>query len=179
MWIFYELRYTIIDIMWTFYLKGVPTKFQRYLKHISWVISGTSSSKLSCDPRHPSRNISCNHHHHLLQPLWWRIFSTSNNQKTKVDSDINNDYKAFSFDRLHIWHRKWDTVGFVTAYQRKYWNTRTVGRGHNDDGCSYNHRAVPPSVKISVALAEQKCVGVRIFAVRYKCVGVRTKCVEC
>ena len=28
-------------------------------------------------------------------------------------------------------------------------------------------------------LAEQKCVGVRIFAVRYKCVGVRTKCVEC
>ena len=28
-------------------------------------------------------------------------------------------------------------------------------------------------------LAEQKCVGVHIFAVRYKCVGVRTKCVEC
>ena len=40
--------------------------FQKYLKHISWVISGTSSSKLSCNPRHPSRNISCNHRHHLL-----------------------------------------------------------------------------------------------------------------
>ena len=55
--------------------------FKKYLKHISWVFSGTSFSKLSCNPRHPSRNISCNHRHHLLQPSWRRIFPTSNNQK--------------------------------------------------------------------------------------------------
>ena len=128
-----------------FYLKSVPAKFKKCFKLISWVSSGTSSSKLSCNPRHPSRNISCNHRHHLLQPSWRRIFSTSNNQKTRVDSDINIDYKASSFDKLYIWHRKWDTVGFVRAHQRKYWNALTVGRGHADDGCSCNHRAVPPS----------------------------------
>ena len=98
MWIFYELRYAvIIEVAWTFYLKSVPAKFQKYLKHISWVISGTSSSKLSCNPRHPSRNISCNHRHRLLQPSWRRISSTSNNQKTMVDGEINNDYMASSF----------------------------------------------------------------------------------
>ena len=144
--IFYELRYTVsIEIVWTFYLESVPAKFQKYFKLISWVISGTSSSKLSCNPRHPSRNISCNHRHNLLQPSWRRIFSTSNNQKTRVDSDINIDYKASSFDKLYIWRRKWDTAGFVRAHQRKYWNTLTVGRGHANDGCSCNHRAVPPS----------------------------------
>ena len=104
--IFYELRYTaIIEIVWTFYLKSVPAKFQKYFKLISWAFSGTSSSKPSCNPRHPSRNISCNHRHHLLQPSWRRIFSTSNNQKTRVDSDINIDYKASSFDKLYIWRR--------------------------------------------------------------------------
>ena len=144
--IFYELRYTvIIEIVWTFCLKSVPAKFQKCSKLISWVISWTSSSKLSCNPRHPSRNISCNHRHHLLQPSWRRIFSTSNNQKTRVDSDINIDYKASSFDKLYIWCRKWDTAGFVMAHQRKYWNALTVGRGHADDGGSCNHRAVPPS----------------------------------
>ena len=147
------------DILWaairrdyrdciTFYPKSVPAKFQKYFKHISWVISGTNSSKLTCNPRHPSRNISCNHRHHLLQPSWRRIFSTSNNQKTMVDSDINIDYKASSFDKLDIQRRKWDTAGFVRAHQRKYWNALTVGRGHADDGCSCNHRAVPPSVKV-------------------------------
>ena len=145
--IFYELLCTvIIEIVWTFYLKSVPAKFQKYSKHISCVISGTSSSKQSCNPRHPSRNISCNHRHHLLQPSWRQIFSTSNKQKTRVDSDINSDYKASSFDKLYIRHRKWDTAGFVRAHQRKYWNALTVGRGHADDGCSCNHRAVPPSV---------------------------------
>ena len=134
----------IIEIVWTFYLKSVPAKFQKYLKHISWVISGASSSKLPCNPRHPSRNISCNHRHHLLQPSWRRIFSTSNNQKTRVDSDINSDYKASSFDKLFIRRRKWDTAGFVRAHQRKYWNALTVGRGHADDCCSCNHLAVPP-----------------------------------
>ena len=120
--IIHELRYTmIIEIVWTCYLKSVPAKFQKYLKHISWVISGTSSSKLPWNPRHPSRNISCNHRHHLLQPSWRRIFSTSNNQKTRVDSDINSDYKASSFDKLYIRRRKWDTAGFVRAHQRKYW----------------------------------------------------------
>ena len=147
MWIFYELRYAvIIEIAWTFYLKSVPAKFLKYLKHISWVISGTSSSKLSCNPRHPSRNISCNHRHHLLQPSWRRISSTSNNQKTMVDGEINSDYRASSFDKLYIRRKKWDTTGFVRAHQRKYWNALTVGRGHADDGCSCNHRAVPPSV---------------------------------
>ena len=144
--IFYELLCTvIIDIVWTFYLKSVPAKFRKYLKHISWVISGTSSSKQSCNPRHTSRNISCNHRHHLLQPSWRRIFSTSNKQKTRVGSDINSNYKASSFDKLYIRHRKWDTTGFVWVHQRKYWNALTVGRGHADDGCSCNHRTVPPS----------------------------------
>ena len=96
--IFYELLCTvIIEIVWTSYLKSVPATFQKYSKHISWVISGTSSSKQSCNPRHPSRNISCNHRHHLLQPSWRRIFSTSKRQKSRVDSDINSDYKASSF----------------------------------------------------------------------------------
>ena len=143
--IFYELLCTvIIEIVWTFYLKSVPAKFQKYSKHILWVISGTSSSKQSCNPRHPSRNIGCNHRHHLLQPSWRRIFSTSNKQKTRVYSDINSDYKASSFDKPYIRHRKWDTAGFVRAHQGKYWNALTVGRGHADDGCSCNHRAVPP-----------------------------------
>ena len=129
MQIFYELRYTvIIEIVWTFYLKSVSAKFKKYLKHISWVSSGTSSSKLSCNPRHPNRNISCNHRHLLLQPSSRRIFSTSNNQKTRIDSDINSDYKASSFDKLYIRRKKWDTMGFVTAHQRKYWNALTVGR---------------------------------------------------
>ena len=144
--VFFELRYTvIIKLVRTFYLKNVPAKFQKYLKHISWVISGTSSSKLSCNPRHRSRNISCNHRHHLLQPSWRRIFSSSNNQKTGVDSDINSDCRASSFDGLYIWCRKWDTASFVRAHQRKYWNALTVGRGLDDDGYSCNHRAVPPS----------------------------------
>ena len=122
MQIFYELRYTvIIEIVWTLYLKSVPAKFKKYLKHIFLVISGTSSSKLSCNSRHPSRNISCNHRHHLLQPSWQRISSTSNNQKTRVESDINNDYNASSFDKLYIRRRKWDTAGFVMAHQWKYW----------------------------------------------------------
>ena len=128
-----------------FIIKGVPAKFQKYLKHISWVISGTSSSKVSCNPRHLSWNISCNHRHHLLQPSWRRIFSTWNNQKPKVDSDINSDYRASSFDGLYIWCRKWDTVGFVRAHQWKYWYALTVGRGHDVDGCSCNHRAFSPS----------------------------------
>ena len=142
---FFELRYTvIIKLVRTFYLKNVPANFQKYSKHISWVISGTSSSKLSCNPRHRSRNISCNHRHHLLQPSWRRIFSSSNNQKTRVDSDINSDCRTSSFDGLYIWCRKWDTASFVRAHQRKYWNALTVDRGHDDDGCSCNHRAVPP-----------------------------------
>ena len=61
------------------------------------------------------------------------------------DSDINSDYNASSFHKLYIRRRKWDTAGFVRAHQRKYWNALTVGRCHADDGCSGNHRAVPPS----------------------------------
>ena len=106
MLISYELRYTvIIELVRTFYLKRVPARFENYLKHICGVISGTSWSKLSCNPRHPSRNISCNHRHHLLQPSKRRIFSTSNNQKTRVDIDISSDYRASSFDGLYIWCR--------------------------------------------------------------------------
>ena len=63
-----------------------------------------------------------------------------------VDGEINSDYRASSFDKLYIRRKKWDTAGFVRAHQRKYWNALTVGRGHADDGCSCNHRAVPPSV---------------------------------
>ena len=116
--IFYGLRYTIFKLVRTLYLRGVPVKFQKHLKHISWVISRTSLPNLACNPRHPSRSISCNHRHHLLQPSWWRIFSASNNQKTRVDSNIKSDYKASSFDKLYIWRRKWDTAGFVGAHQQ-------------------------------------------------------------
>ena len=189
--IFYELRYTvIIEIVWIFYLKSVPAKFKKYSNHISWVISGTSSSKLSCNPRHPSRNISCNHRHHLLQPSWRRIFSTSNNQKTRVDSDINSDYKASSFGKLYIRRRKWDTAGFVRAHQRKYWNALTVGRGQADDVCSCNHCAPPPpppmkslalslySTKMAVTLrtkksglfSERKHVKLEWVSIEYFCV---------
>ena len=162
--IFYELRYAVItENAWTFCLKSVPAKFKKYLKHISWVISGTSSSKLPCNPRHPSRNISCNHRHHLLQPSWCRIFSTSNNQKTMVDSDINSDYKASSFDNLYIRRRKWDTAGFVRVHQRKYWNALTVGRGHADDGCSCNHRAVPPSDNSAIILISSDVYNIYIY----------------
>ena len=82
----------------------------------------------------------------FVAPSWRRTFSTSNNQKTRVDIDINSDYKASSFDKLYIRRRKWDTAGFVRAHKRKYWNALTVDRGHADDGWSCNHRAVPPSV---------------------------------
>ena len=34
----------IIELVRIFYLKSVPAKFKNYLKHISWVIRGTSSS---------------------------------------------------------------------------------------------------------------------------------------
>ena len=141
--IFHELRYIIIELARTFYLKGVPAKFQKYLKQIHWDRSWTSSLKQLCNPCHPSRKISCNHRHHLVQLSWGRIFSTSNNHKNRVDSDINNNYKDSSLARLCIWYRKWDTAGFVKAHQRKYWNALTVGRGHDDDVCSRNHRAVP------------------------------------
>ena len=120
------------DILWAvirhyltcanFIPKGYSSQVSKIFEtnFLSWVISGTSSSKLSCNHRHPSRNISCNHPHHLVQPSWRRIFSTSNDQKNRVDSDINSDYKASSFDRLYIWHRKWDAVGFDRTQQRKY-----------------------------------------------------------
>ena len=68
-------------------------------------------------------------------------------RKLRVDSDINSDYKASSFDKLYMRRRKWDTAGFVRPHQRKYWNALTVGRGHADDGCSCNHRAVPPQCR--------------------------------
>ena len=93
--------------------------------------------------------ICCNHRHNLLQPSWRRISSTSNNQKTRVDSDINSDYKASSFDKLYIRRRKWDTAGFVRAHQWKYRNELTVGRGHADDGCSSEGR---PAVNKSCIL---------------------------
>ena len=121
----------------------------------SWVISGTSSPNLACNPRHPSQNISCNHRRHLMQPSY---IVTSNNfcieyTETRVDSNINNVYKASPFDRLYMWRRKWDTAGLVRAHQRKYWNALTLGRCHDDDGCSCNHRAVSPSVFLWVRVA--------------------------
>ena len=36
-----------------------------------------------------------------MKPSWWRMFSISNHQKTRVDSDINIDYKTCFFDRLY------------------------------------------------------------------------------
>ena len=90
--IFYGMQYTISELVRAFSQKGVPVKFKKKL--ISWVISGTSSSKLACNPRHPSRNISSNHRNHLMQPSWRQIFSVSNNQKTRVDRNMNSDYKA-------------------------------------------------------------------------------------
>ena len=67
--IFNELRYTVIvEIVWTFYLKSVPAKFQKYSTHISWVISGSSSSNCRATLVIPSGtsvaiivSICCNH----------------------------------------------------------------------------------------------------------------------
>ena len=78
--IFYELRCTvIIEIVWTFYLKSGPAKFKKYSKHISWVISRTSASKLSCNPRHASKNISCNHRdgEYFLNRISRKLWSTA------------------------------------------------------------------------------------------------------
>ena len=89
--IFYELRYAvIIEIVWTFSLKSVLAKFQKYLKHMSWVISGTSSSKLPWNPLHPPPGTSvvtiviicCNHRngeyvlHRITRKLWSTATST-------------------------------------------------------------------------------------------------------
>ena len=135
----YRILFHFVDVLWAAIhcdyrtcANFLPKEWssQKYLKKISWVISGTSSSKLSCNPHHPSQNISWNHRHHLRQPSWRRIFSTLNNQKSRVDSDINGDCKASSFDRQYIWCRKWDTGSFVRAHQWKCWNALTVGRGH-------------------------------------------------
>ena len=82
--IFYELRYAvIIEIAWAFYLKSVPAKFQKYLKHISWVISGTSSSKLPCNP--PGTSVAtiviicCNHRdgEYFLHRITRKLLSTA------------------------------------------------------------------------------------------------------
>ena len=139
--IFYELRYTNIEFVRTFSLKGVIAKYQKYLKHIYWVISGTGSSKLSRNPRHPSRHIRCIHRdgEYVLHRITRKLEPTTTSTVITM---------LFSFDRLYIWRRKWDTAGFVRAQKRKCCNALTVGRGHADDGCSCNHRAVSPSVLI-------------------------------
>ena len=142
MQVFFELRYAaIIKLVRTFYLKNVPAKFQKYLKHFL----SYQRDKFVKTVVQPWSSLP----EHQLQPSWRRIFSSSNNQKTRVDSDINSDCRAYSFDWLYIWGRKWDTASFVRAHQRKYWNALTVGRGRDDNGCSCNHRAVPPSALVS------------------------------
>ena len=98
--IFYELRYTvIIQIVWIFYLKSVPAKFHKYLKHISWVISGTSSSKLSCNPRHPSRTsvativtICCNHRggEYFLHRITRKLGSTATSTVIRMLLPLTN-----------------------------------------------------------------------------------------
>ena len=104
--IFYELRYTvIIEIVWTFYLKSVPAKFKNILNLFLELSAGQVRQNCRATLAIPPE--------HQLQPS-----STSNNQKTRVDSDINIDYKASSFDKLYIWRRKWDTAGFVRVHQR-------------------------------------------------------------
>ena len=60
--------------------------------------------------------------------------------------------------------------------QLKTWYIHSVG---SNDMSSFSFIAVWSLWPAFHALAEQKCVGVCIFAVRYKCVGVRTKCIEC
>ena len=84
--------------------------------------------------------------HHLLQPSWRCIFSTPNNQKTRVDSHINSDYKASSFDRLHIWHRKWETVGFIREIlkcahrrPRPWWRWLQLQPSCDSPQCCCNH----------------------------------------
>ena len=74
---------------------------------------------------------------------WQPKSLTSNNQKTRVDnSNISSGYYTCSFDRLYFWSSKWHTL--VRTHQRKYWNALIVDRGHDDLGCSCNHRAAPP-----------------------------------
>ena len=60
--------------------------------------------------------------------------------------------------------------------QLKTWYIHSVG---SNDMSSFSFIAVWSLWPAFHALAEHKCVGVCIFAVRYKCVGVRTKCIEC
>ena len=118
MWIFDAMRYNRIKFVQSLYLKGVPAKFQNNLMHIFPVISGARSSKLSFNPRHPSRNINCNHRHHLMQQSWRLIYSKSNNQKSRVDSDVHGDYKASSFHKLYILCRNetlWALLGHANG----------------------------------------------------------------
>ena len=147
--IFNKLRYAIIELVRIFsnsLPKGCSSQVSKIFEtYFIWVIGGQARQNPSWNPRNPSRNIVCNHRHHLMQPSWQRIFSTSNNLKTSVDNDINSDYKICSFDTLYFWCRKLHTTGLVRAHQRKYWNALSVGHGHDDDGCSCDHRAVSPS----------------------------------
>ena len=48
--IFCKVRYTIIKLVRTPYLTCVLAKFQKYLKHISWVISGQVRQKCRATP---------------------------------------------------------------------------------------------------------------------------------
>ena len=105
---------------WLSNMCGLSTKivFQRSFKiSKTYLLSYPRDKfvKTVVQPSSPSRNISCIHRHHFMQPSLRRIFSTSNNQKTRVDGGINRLY-------MHIWCRKWGTAGFVRAHQRKYWN---------------------------------------------------------
>ena len=166
----YELRCAvIIEILWTFYLKSVPAKFQKYLKHVSWVISGTSLSKLSCNPRHPSRNISCNHRHHLLQPSWRRIFSTSNNQKTRIDSHINGGYKASSFDKLYIRRKKNETQRALLGHTNGNIEMRSPSAAAMLTG-----RAVPPS-DLEHLMSVLQMPWCWIFALQRRHMGIMAK----
>ena len=136
--IFYELRYNIIELVRTFYLKGVPARFQNIWNIFIELLAG--------QVRQNCRATSSSCQEHPLQPSspFVATIVTSINMKTRTDSDINSDYKVSSYDKLYNWRTKWDTVSFVRAHQRNYWNALTISCGHADDGCSCNHRAVSP-----------------------------------
>ena len=137
----YELQCTvIIEHVRTFNQKCVPAKFQKYLKHISWVIRGTSSSKLSCNPRHPPGTsvafivtISCNHRYgeYFLHRITRKLGSTAaSTDYTCISGAENEALRALS--------------GLTKLTEILKCTALTIG-GHEDDGCSCNHRAVSPS----------------------------------
>ena len=142
----YELRCAvIIEILWTFYQRVFQLNFKNiqniFLELSAGQVCQNCRASLAIPPGTSVATIvtiCCNHRdgefflHRIIRKLGSTATSTVITRLLPLTNYISST-------------KKWDTVGFVRAHQRKYWNALIVGRGHADDGCSCNHRAVPPS----------------------------------